>query len=248
MRLFATATVGRIPPAAAGSLLATLGPMLPRQVRVTRPEDKLRKLRQVLTAGSLDEAYLSTLTLGVPATSLVVGLEEPPDGRGMAAPPHLPPADRFALHDVNTYLPNDLLVKTDRATMAVSLETRVPMLDPDLARFAWSLPPNLKRRNGVSKWVLRQLAKRYLPGPLVDRPKMGFGVPIGEWLRGPIRPWAEDVLASPSLSGGGLLHPTQVRGLWEEHLAGRVDRGHAMWAVLSLVAWHDRHVGQRPSI
>lgn len=245
LRRLSRAAVEGFPAARIGSVLSTLDPVLPASVRVVRPEDKLRKLRQVLRAGSIDEAYLSTLTLGGPGRRLVVGGENGAAERPFLAPPELTPTVRFSLHDVRSYLPNDLLVKTDRATMAVSLETRVPMLDPDIAAFAWRLPVEMKRRRGVGKWVLRELARRYLPNPIVDRPKMGFGVPIGEWLRGPIRPWAEDVMRSPSLLHNDILYREPVELLWRDHLSGRVDHGAAMWAALSLLAWHGRYVGRR---
>jgi asparagine synthase (glutamine-hydrolysing) len=139
--------------------------------------------------------------------------------------------------DAVTYLPDDILTKVDRATMAASLEGRVPFLDPAVAALAWRLPRTLKVHDGTGKWLLRRLLHRYVPAALVERPKMGFGIPVGDWLAGPLRLWAEELLAPRRLADGGLLEPTVVRGLWDEHLAGRADRQFELWDVLMLSAW-----------
>lgn len=135
------------------------------------------------------------------------------------------------------YLCDDILVKVDRAAMAASLETRVPMLDPRLIELAWRLPPSQRRRDGLGKWPLRQLLLRHLPADLVDRPKMGFGVPLDSWLRGPLREWAEAMLDPGLLRRQGLLRPGPIRRLWEAHLAGRANGNHYLWDVLMLQAW-----------
>jgi asparagine synthase (glutamine-hydrolysing) len=145
--------------------------------------------------------------------------------------------------DTMTYLPDDILTKVDRATMAWSLEGRMPFLDPDVAAFAWRLPPDMKMRGSTGKWLLRRLLHRYVPAALVERPKAGFGVPVGDWLRGPLRPWAEDLLGPDRLRHDGLLAPDPVRRLWAEHLSGRYDRQFELWDVLMLQAWLD---AQRP--
>jgi asparagine synthase (glutamine-hydrolysing) len=144
--------------------------------------------------------------------------------------------DTLRLMDVLTYLPDDVLTKVDRASMAVALETRVPLLDRRVAEFAWSLPKELLIRNGVGKWLLRQVLYRYVPKALVERPKTGFSVPLGEWLRGPLRDWAEDLLSERALADSGL-EPKPVRRLWEAILGERSWQHYALWNVLIYQDW-----------
>jgi len=145
--------------------------------------------------------------------------------------------ERFMAYDTIAYLPDDILHKVDRAAMAVSLETRVPLLDHRFVELAWRLPMRMKVRDGRTKWVLRELLARDLPRALFERPKAGFAVPIGRWLRGPLRPWAEDLLATPALEREGLLDVAAVRGVWEEHLRGATDRSLTLWPMLMFRAW-----------
>jgi asparagine synthase (glutamine-hydrolysing) len=142
--------------------------------------------------------------------------------------------------DLVTYLPDDVLTKVDRASMAVSLETRTPFLDRGVLEAAWRLPATSKLRDGVSKWMLRQVLYRHVPAALVDRPKMGFGIPLDSWLRGPLRPWAEDLLSIAALNRHGLLRPEPVREAWGLHLAKRRDLSYELWDVLMLQAWMER--------
>ncbi|MGY1709495.1 asparagine synthase (glutamine-hydrolyzing) [Geodermatophilus sp. SYSU D00758] len=146
-------------------------------------------------------------------------------------------AESFMLADALGYLTDDILVKVDRAAMAVSLETRIPLLDPAVYRLAWSLPLEYKLGGGVGKLVLRRLLRTVLPPTLMDRPKMGFGPPIGDWLRGPLRPWAEDLLDPGTLRRQGLLDVAAVRATWERHCSGRRDHTHEVWNLLVLQGW-----------
>jgi asparagine synthase (glutamine-hydrolysing) len=142
--------------------------------------------------------------------------------------------------DLVGYLPDDILVKLDRAAMAVSLESRAPFLDRRVLEVAWRLPLEMKLRQGTTKWILRQVLYRHVPRALVERPKMGFGVPIGAWLRGPLRPWAEELLSERALRDRGVLEPAPVRRAWRQHVEGRRDLGYELWDLLVLQAWLDR--------
>ena len=139
--------------------------------------------------------------------------------------------------DAQTYLTDDILVKVDRAAMACSLESRIPFLSKDLVRTAWSVPIEHKIYNGIGKWPLRQILYKYVPKDLIERPKQGFGVPLGEWLRGPLREWAGDILNKDSLANSGYLVPDEVLRLWNEHLSGKRNWQYHLWDVLMFEFW-----------
>jgi asparagine synthase (glutamine-hydrolysing) len=147
--------------------------------------------------------------------------------------------DRMMLADQLFYLPDDLLAKVDRASMAVSLEVRAPLLDHRVVEFSWRLPRSLKLRDGVGKWILRQVLYRRVPKELVERPKMGFSVPIDRWLRGPLKQWASELLSPDELARTGLLNPTAIREAWQGFQLGR-SAGAALWAVIMFQAWRAR--------
>lgn len=168
-----------------------------------------------------------------------------PSGKSMdrASPGSLGATDMLTLasaFDTLTYLPTDILAKVDRAAMAVSLETRVPLLDHRIVEFAFSLPSSYKVRDGRTKWPLRQILESFVPNALVDRPKMGFSVPIGEWLRGPLRSWAEDLLFSHS-SGDEFLNDRMIRNIWRDHQSGKWNYEEHLWRVLMFRAWQMRY-------
>jgi asparagine synthase (glutamine-hydrolysing) len=150
------------------------------------------------------------------------------------------PVDSMMLLDTLGYLPDDILVKVDRAAMSTALETRVPFLDPDIFDFAWSLPDRFRRTNGTGKVVVRHLLGRYVPAAMWDRPKQGFGVPIGTWLRGDLKNWAEELIEPGRLRREGFLDSATVGATWSEHQDGSANRQHQLWSVLMFQSWLER--------
>ena len=200
---------------------------------------RARRLSEVLAVADGVDLYRRLVSTWTRPERLVVGATEPPTALTDRAP--LPPCADYAARlmylDAISYLPGDILVKVDRAAMSVSLETRVPCLDHRVVEFAWRLPPALRLRGGTGKWLLRRLLDKYVPRALIERSKQGFGVPINHWLRGPLRDWAEMLLAERRLSEEGLLAPEMVRETWREHVAGEADRRYRLWTVLMFEAW-----------
>jgi asparagine synthase (glutamine-hydrolysing) len=192
-----------------------------------------------LGAESADEFYSRVVSHWNCPDKLVIGATEPPTlAKQSTYPCNLQDmTERMMWLDAMTYLPDDVLVKVDRAAMAVGLESRVPLLDHRVVEWAWQLPLRMKVRKGVGKWALRQVLYRHVPRELIERPKMGFGIPLGAWLRGPLRTWAEDLLSESALRSEGYLEPGPIRRKWTEHLSGRRNWQYHLWDVLMFQAW-----------
>lgn len=240
LRHAVAAGVGCVP-ATAWDRLSGLSAVLPG-LPVTRVGERMGKLTHVMSAGSIGNMYCSLLSAWQQPANLVVNSRHTEDSNervlDAAEPAHL--LDRMMLADQMTYLPDDLLAKLDRASMAVSLEVRAPLLDHRLVEFSWRLPRALKLRGSVGKWILRQVLYRRVPKALVDRPKMGFSVPIDRWLRGPLRTWADGLLSPEEIGRGGLLASPEIVRAWRDVQAGRRRAGAALWAVIMFQAWRAR--------
>ena len=215
---------------------------VPAAWRPALPGDKLHKITTLLDNPQPDAIYRRLVSQWDAPDEVAASGREP---RGPLWDPtiaHDFPAlvPRMQFLDMITYLPDDILTKVDRATMAVGLEGRVPLLDHRVVAFSWSLPLEFKLRGGRSKWLLRQVLDRYVPRSLIDRPKMGFGVPIDAWLRGPLREWAESLLSPARLASDGFVRVEPVRRAWQEHLEGSRNWQYPLWTVLMLQAWRAR--------
>jgi asparagine synthase (glutamine-hydrolysing) len=203
------------------------------------PGEKLHRLAGHLAAQDPAEIYLRAVTTWPDPASLVPGSHEHPVvPRAIRDFSTMPTVLEMAmLTDLTNYLPDDILTKVDRASMAVGLEARVPIIDHRVVEFVWRLPLHFKIRQGVTKWALRQMLYRYVPPDLVERPKMGFVMPIDLWLRGPLREWAEDLLAPETLGRHGLLAVKPIREKWAEHASGARNWQYLLWPVLMFQAW-----------
>ncbi|HEX7069981.1 MAG TPA: asparagine synthase C-terminal domain-containing protein, partial [Rhodothermales bacterium] len=236
-----------VPPHEWNRMFERYGRVLPASLSHRAPGDKLHKLSAVVSASSAEAMYRGLTSLWPDPERIVAGAVEPPTRiTDQACQPNLSDVtERMLYFDLVTYLPDDILTKVDRASMAVSLEARVPLLDHRVVEFAWRLPLSSKVRNGQSKWLLREVLKRYVPERLTERPKTGFGVPIGSWLRGPLRSWAEAMLNRRRLEDEGFFHPEAVLEKLSEHLSGRRNWESQLWGVLMFQSWHEAN-GARP--
>ena len=223
------------------ALLGAVDGLLPSLFRHANLGAKLHKGAGVLASSTVDALYRRMVSHWDSPADMVIGGKEPPTIL-TGNVPDLSGLDEIQCMmalDTLTYLPDDILVKVDRAAMGVSLESRVPFLDHRVVEFAWQLPQSLKLRDGVGKWALRQVLYKYVPKKLIERPKMGFGVPIDVWLRGPLRGWAEELLDEARLKREGFFDPAPIRKKWQEHLLGKRNRQDYLWDVLMFQAWKD---------
>lgn len=223
-------------------LFASVAPMLPQKAQFRMVGDRLHKLAGILPVGSPEEMYNRLISQWLHPETMVPGTCEPSTimtDRSLWA--DLSDFTELMMFlDQVGYLPGDILTKVDRASMAVSLETRVPFLDHQLIEFAWRLPLTMKVRDGQGKWLLRQVLYKYVPKEMIERPKMGFGVPIDSWLRGPLREWAEELLDESRLQRDGYFNTDLIRKRWDEHLSGIRNWQYHLWTVLMFQAWLER--------
>lgn len=200
--------------------------------------ERMHKVASLIAAGNVGDLYATTLSAWRGNEQLLLNTDESPSLHWSGYPDLGELVHTLRYRDSVDYMPDDVLVKVERASMSVSLETRAPFLDPDVVAFAWSLPLEKLVRNGKGKWALRKLVHRYVPEELVERPKAGFSVPIHTWLRADLRAWAEGLLTQEKLTASGL-NTGPVLGAWQAHLSGAQDHRHFLWNVLSYLAWRD---------
>jgi asparagine synthase (glutamine-hydrolysing) len=222
-----------------GRVLGAAQRLLPPRLRIAHAGDRMHKLADILTVPSADAMYRGLVSQWPDPEALVINAREPATLLTNVALPidKMPLVERMMFLDTLTYLPEDIMVKVDRAAMAVSLESRAPFLDHRVIELAWRLPMQAKIRDGQGKWALRQILYRYVPQDLVERPKMGFGVPIDAWLRGPLKEWGAALLDPRRLEREGLLRAEPVLRFWAEHQSGRRNRQYPLWAALMFQAW-----------
>jgi asparagine synthase (glutamine-hydrolysing) len=206
----------------------------PKSVRI-RTGERVHKLAKLLQSQGDGDLYQNFLSVNSDPASLVIGYVNSFDTAGVAS--GRSSFEDAMMTDTYSYLPDDILVKVDRASMAVSLEVRVPLLDPEVFSLAWGLHPDDRVKNGIGKWPLRQLLNRYVPAEIVERPKMGFGVPINKWLRSELRGWASELLDAQLLREQGYFYAEPIIQMWDEHVSGKADRSAELWPILMFQAW-----------
>jgi asparagine synthase (glutamine-hydrolysing) len=231
--------LGSVSPRTWDKVAAIVAPMIPASSRMTFPGDKIVKAAGVLPSRSADDLYGALVSIWRDPGSVVIGAGDSADPLRTPDLTGLSDIERMMALDMLGYMPDDILVKVDRAAMSTSLETRVPFLDHRVVELAWSMPMDVKLRDGQTKWALRQVLYRHVPREMIDRPKAGFGVPIDSWLRGPLRAWAEALLDEGRLRREGYFRPEPIRRIWEAHQSGRANMQHQLWTVLMFQSWLD---------
>ncbi len=241
IRQWAAKAITSVSPASWNRVASALKSVIPAFGQWANTGDKLHKGAGVMASHSAADLYLGMVSGWQHPTDVIIGGTEPATFLTGHLPDlsHLNTVERMMVLDLLTYLPDDILCKVDRAAMGVSLESRVPFLDHRVVEFAWSVPLEYKLRANQTKWVLRQVLYRHVPKELIERPKMGFGVPIDSWLRGPLRDWAENLLSEARLRQDGYFNPAPIRQKWQEHLSGQRNWQYHLWDVLMFNQWLD---------
>ncbi|MFZ1742767.1 MAG: asparagine synthase C-terminal domain-containing protein, partial [Pontixanthobacter sp.] len=247
LRRMAGAGMAAIPGSMVNGLVRAAGPLAPKELSAGRAAEKIQKLARVMAM--VDESAFHDRLLATSDNPHYILAQA---ANFQTLPERLDPraqdlsfAERAMLIDTANYMTDDVLVKVDRAAMAVSLETRTPFLERNLFRFAWSLPASMRAGSGEGKTILRELLYRHVPRALVDRPKAGFAIPVGRWLRTGLRDWAESELSDTALGRSGLLDVPSIRLHWAEHLSGKRDHETMLWNVLMFQAWLGKNADRK---
>ena len=237
LRRSAGAVLGALPEALAAGVVS----LIPKRDRPRRPAQSLKKLGRLFSDSAPSEFHRQMVSFWNDPEDVVIGAHEPPslpsDPALAKAFPNL--AERMMLSDALIYLPDDILAKVDRASMAVSLEVRVPLLNHHIIEYAWRLPIAMKLRDKSSKWAMRQILYRYVPQELIERPKQGFMVPLDDWLRGPLKQWMGDLTSPENLRREGYFHPDAITARWNEHRDNKWNWGYSLWNVTMFQSWLD---------
>ena len=237
-RSFIASSMTSLSPNSWNIIANSIPSLVPKSLRLNNLGEKIHKAAKVITAKQFDDFYLGLVT-HCKSEEIVIGSHEqkPLLNYKQSGLTLFDDVEKMMIIDTMTYLPDDILVKVDRASMAVSLESRTPFLDHRIVDFAWRIPQSLKINKGSSKWILREILYKHVPKHLINRPKMGFAVPIDSWLRGPLRDWAENLLDENRLKQEGFFHPEPIRNKWLEHLSGKKNWQHFLWNVLMFQSW-----------
>ncbi|HEY9460131.1 MAG TPA: asparagine synthase C-terminal domain-containing protein, partial [Paralcaligenes sp.] len=250
LRRVAAASLTCLPTSAWDKALKVLQPVLPAKSRQSATGEKLHKLAELLSAGNKEAFYRQLVSHWKQPGDVVIGSTE---HSTLLSDPQAWPQGLSFEHwmmamDAQTYMTDDILVKVDRAAMANSLEVRVPMLDHRVVELAWRMPQDFKIRDGKGKWLLREVLYRHVPKELMERPKKGFSIPLANWLRGPLRNWAEALLNETRLRKEGYFRPYPIRQAWAQHLSGKRDNSRKLWCVLMFQAWLNQQADATPPV
>jgi asparagine synthase (glutamine-hydrolysing) len=243
LRNLSASAIRSIPPGVWEKLYSAAKPLIPERARMKYPGDRAHKFAELLSLNGPVDMYRWLVSHFKEPEQVVLGAKEPSniltDEKQWADVDDF--TNQMMFLDTVTYLPDDILTKVDRASMSVSLEARAPLLDYRIVEFAARLPVNMKIKDGRGKWLLRKALNRYVPKQLIDRPKMGFGAPIGQWLRGPLRDWAESLIDENRLKSESIFDHSVIREKWAEHLSGERNWQYYLWNILMFQAWHEKY-------
>ena len=240
-RSFLSSAITSLSPNAWNNVGNSILSLAPKSLQLNNIGEKIHKAAKVMTSKQFDDLYLNLVTHCNPEEIVKEVYEQKILLNYKQSDFTLfDDVQKMMILDTMTYLPDDILVKLDRASMAVSLESRIPFLDHRVVDFAWRIPQSMKINKGISKWILKEILYKHVPKKLLERPKMGFAIPIDSWLRGPLRDWAESLLDENRLKQDGFFHSKPVRNKWQEHLSGRKNWQHFLWNILMFQSWLEK--------